>query len=233
MATFEELAARLKSQQAIGRMVGALKAIAAVRWQRVRREYAEAEAYARDARQALADLAAEWPDALPAASEGPVGLVVFTSQRGLVGNFNQLLLAHVQALEGTVIQPDEDPARFSAIRAVYHHFEGFGRSRVVDRRVYPPESVSPTRDGLLLASPARELAHRLYRECVLAALAMAAAQSRASEHSARLRTLIGAEEQIKRMVEESTRAYHQARQERLTRELIEISRPPKPRRHVP
>jgi F0F1-type ATP synthase gamma subunit len=62
---------------------------------------------------------------------------------------------------------------------------------------------------------------------------MALSQSRASEQSARLRTLSGAEEEMKKLVEEATLAYHLARQERITQDLLELTPPARRRKRSP
>lgn len=273
MPTVEDYQRQLGTYGALQHLLGSMKVVAAVRWQQVRRDFAEAEAYARGIREALALIGSPAPCEPGHAPTGAPGIVLITSDEGLVGGFNQPLFDRLKAVcresGGTAevvalgergrqflhregirtlyergrLRPKEGEGvdlldvcetliaamadgRIRDVTVLYNHFHGFSQYEPVMRRVFPLDVPPPDdTDDRLLGTPPDQIRRHLLLEGLRADLYMALRQSMASEQSARLRTITGASDRLQAMVEETTRTYHQARQERITEELIELTAP--------
>lgn len=260
MQSLEALRARRQSYQGIFQILSSMKVITAIRWQKVRQDYQEATVYSEGIRQRLETLLVE-PLPPPA---GPLGLILMSSDEGLVGSFNEPLFAmlrqrgkerplRVAAMgrkgkafltrEGIPALSLEIPpfprypellatcealvdsaarGEIGGVEVLFNCFESFSRHTPVFRRIFPPDVQPKGRENGLGSSPPSLLRY-LFLESLASELFMAARQSMASEQSARLATVSGAEERMKRALELLTQQLHQASQARITEDLIAMT----------
>jgi F-type H+-transporting ATPase subunit gamma len=109
---------------------------------------------------------------------------------------------------------------------IYNYFISFGRYQQRLVRLLPPELTpsDPNRENLpILGSDALELQQFLLFEHLALQLYLGLVESMVSEQSARLQAMDAAKSNIDGRTSELNRAYHIARQEGITEEMIEIS----------
>jgi F-type H+-transporting ATPase subunit gamma len=109
---------------------------------------------------------------------------------------------------------------------IYNYFISFGRYKQRLVRLLPPELTpsDPNRENLpILGSDAQELQQYLLFEHLALQLYLGLVESMVSEQSARLQAMDAAKNNIDGRTSELNRAYHIARQEGITEEMIEIS----------
>ena len=109
---------------------------------------------------------------------------------------------------------------------IYNYFISFGRYRQRLVRLLPPELTpsDPTRENLpILGSDAQELQQYLLVEHLALQLYLGLVESMVSEQSARLQAMDAAKSNIDGRTAELNRAYHIARQEGITEEMLEIA----------
>jgi F-type H+-transporting ATPase subunit gamma len=109
---------------------------------------------------------------------------------------------------------------------VYNAFISFGRYRQRLVRLLPPELTpsEPARENLpILGSDAQELQQYLLFEHLALQLYLGLVESMVSEQSARLQAMDAAKNNIDERTAELNRAYHIARQEGITAEMLEIA----------
>ena len=112
------------------------------------------------------------------------------------------------------------------LHLVYNYFISFGRYRQRLVRLLPPELTpsDPAQEGLpILGSDAQELQKYLLVEHLALQLYLGLVESMVSEQSARLQAMDAAKSNIDERTAELNRAYHIARQESITEEMLEIS----------
>jgi F-type H+-transporting ATPase subunit gamma len=109
---------------------------------------------------------------------------------------------------------------------VYNYFISFGRYKQRLVRLLPPE-VTPSglaeEDLPVLGSDAQELQQYLLFEHLALQLYLGLVESMVSEQSARLQAMDAAKSNIDARTDELNRAYHIARQEGITEEMLEIA----------
>jgi len=112
------------------------------------------------------------------------------------------------------------------LHLVYNYFISFGRYRQRLVRLLPPELTPldvPRAELPLLGSDAQELQQFLLFEHLALQLYLGLVESMVSEQSARLQAMDAAKNNIDERSAELERAYHIARQEGITEEMLEIS----------
>jgi F-type H+-transporting ATPase subunit gamma len=109
---------------------------------------------------------------------------------------------------------------------VYNYFISFGHYQQRLVRLLPPELTpsDPGQENLpILGSDAQELQRYLLVEHLALQLYLGLVESMVSEQSARLQAMDAAKNNIDERTAELNRAYHIARQEGITEEMLEIS----------
>ena len=112
------------------------------------------------------------------------------------------------------------------LHLIYNYFISFGRYRQRLVRLLPPELTpsNPTRENLpILGSDAQKLQQYLLLEHLALQLYLGLVESMVSEQSARLQAMDAAKSNIDERTAELNRAYHIARQEGITEEMLEIA----------
>ena len=116
---------------------------------------------------------------------------------------------------------------FDQLYLIYNAFVAFGRYRRVEIRLLPPELTVPPRAAekpeYLIGGDIAELQRYLLSEHLAMQVHLALVESMVSEQGARLQTMEAALNNIQDRIERLTLEYNVARQENITREVLEIA----------
>jgi len=145
----------------------------------------------------------------------------------MLGFFDRLAYTHAQELAGPLMQAylaDE----VDEVHLIYNEFRSVAVQRVKRERLLPIEAEGGGQDG---AAPAGDYIFEPSPEKILAALLprhvttqiyRALMESVAGEHGARMTAMESATKNAKEMIDVLTIQYNKARQERITKELLDI-----------
>jgi F-type H+-transporting ATPase subunit gamma len=144
----------------------------------------------------------------------------------MLGFFDRLAYGHAQELAGQLMT-DYLGGQTDEVYLIYNEFRSVAVQRVVRQQLLPIESEQsaagsgPTTDYIYEPSPEAILASLLPRH-VTTQVYRALMESVAGEHGARMTAMEAATKNAKDMIGVLTIQYNKARQERITKELLDI-----------
>ena len=144
----------------------------------------------------------------------------------MLGFFDRLAYSHAQELAGQLMT-DYLGGETDEVYLIYNEFRSVAVQRVVRQQLLPIESdpsaagTGPTTDYIYEPSPEAILASLLPRH-VTTQVYRALMESVAGEHGARMTAMEAATKNAKDMIGVLTIQYNKARQERITKELLDI-----------
>ena len=150
----------------------------------------------------------------------------FTVKSEMLGIFDRLAYSHAQELAGQLMQSylsDE----VDEVHLMYNEFRSVAVQRVTRGQLLPieagvaPEGAAPGTDYIYEPSPDAILASLLPRH-VTTQVFRALMESVAGEYGARMTAMEAATKNAKEMIDVLTIQYNKARQERITKELLDI-----------
>jgi F-type H+-transporting ATPase subunit gamma len=149
----------------------------------------------------------------------------FTIKSEMVGFFDHLAYAHAQELSTGLIASYAE-GEVDEVQLIYNEFRSVAVQRVVRAQLLPIEpgeggAGAPTVDYLYEPSPDALLAALLPKH-VTTQVYRALMESLAGEYGARMTAMDAATKNAQEMVELLTIQYNKARQERITKELLDI-----------
>jgi F-type H+-transporting ATPase subunit gamma len=149
----------------------------------------------------------------------------FTVKSEMVGFFDRLAYAHAQELATRLIEP-YTAREVDEVHLSYNEFRSVTVQRVVRVQLLPIESAPasaevPSADYLYEPSPGAILAALLPKH-VTTQVYRALMESLAGEYGARMTAMDAATKNAQEMIELLTIQYNKARQERITKELLDI-----------
>jgi F-type H+-transporting ATPase subunit gamma len=149
----------------------------------------------------------------------------FAIKSELVGFFDRLAYAHAQELGAGLVEAYTTGA-VDEVHLIYNEFRSVTVQRVVQVRLLPIESApasadatgvdylyEPSPDAILAALLPKHVTTQVYRALM---------ESVAGEYGARMTAMDAATKNAEEMVELLTVQYNKARQERITKELLDI-----------
>jgi len=135
--------------------------------------------------------------------------------------------ARAQALAEWALDAYET-GRIDGLQVLYNRYHSAVAYEPVTRRLIPPlvavgppggEAWPPT----IVETDAAQLQALVMTQLITVGLYLAVIESAASEQAARFRVMDGASQNSQRLIEELTLEYHQARQEAITREMLDLA----------
>ena len=149
----------------------------------------------------------------------------FTIKAEMVGFFDRLAYAHAQELSTGIIEAYAG-GEVDEVRLIYNEFRSVAVQRVVRVQLLPIEAETaaaenPAADYLYEPSPDAILAALLPKH-VTTQVYRALMESLAGEYGARMTAMEAATKNAQEMIELLTIQYNKARQERITKELLDI-----------
>jgi F-type H+-transporting ATPase subunit gamma len=151
----------------------------------------------------------------------------WTVKSEMLGFFDQLAYAHAQELAGQLIASYLDE-EVDEVHLMYNEFRSVAVQRVTRQQLLPIEAVAHAGDGagaptdyIYEPSPEAILAALLPRH-VITQVFRALMESVAGEHGARMTAMESATKNAKEMIDLLSIQYNKARQERITKELLDI-----------
>jgi len=144
----------------------------------------------------------------------------------MLGFFDRLAYSHAQELAGQLMT-DYLGGETDEVYLIYNEFRSVAVQRVIRQQLLPIESEpsaagsGPTTDYIYEPSPEAILASLLPRH-VTTQVYRALMESVAGEHGARMTAMEAATKNAKDMIGVLTIQYNKARQERITKELLDI-----------
>ncbi len=149
----------------------------------------------------------------------------FTVKSAKVGFFDQLAYAHAQELAPGLVEPFIS-GEADEVHLIYNEFRSVAVQRVVRVQLLPIESApvsadaavvdylyEPSPDAILAALLPKHVTTQVYRALM---------ESLAAEYGARMTAMDAATRNAQEMVDLLTIQYNKARQERITKELLDI-----------
>jgi F-type H+-transporting ATPase subunit gamma len=149
----------------------------------------------------------------------------FTIKSEMVGFFDRLAYAHARELAGGIIEAYRE-GEGDEVHLIYNEFRSVAVQRVVRVQLLPIEPAeapegAPTGEYLYEPSPDAILAALLPKH-VTTQVYRALMESLAAEYGARMTAMDAATKNAQEMIEVLTIQYNKARQERITKELLDI-----------
>ena len=149
----------------------------------------------------------------------------FTIRSEMVGFFDRLAYAHAQELAAGLIE-SYTAGEADEVHLIYNEFRSVAVQRVVRVQLLPIESATPPAEAAIVEylyepSPDAILAALLPKH-VTTQVYRALMESLAAEYGARMTAMDAATTNAQEMVELLTIQYNKARQERITKELLDI-----------
>jgi len=149
----------------------------------------------------------------------------FTIKSAMVGFFDRLAYAHAQELAAGLVEPFIS-GEVDGVHLIYNEFRSVAVQRVVRVQLLPIESApasadAPVVDYLYEPSPDAILAALLPKH-VTTQVYRALMESLAAEYGARMTAMDAATRNAQEMIALLTIQYNKARQERITKELLDI-----------
>lgn len=149
----------------------------------------------------------------------------FTIKSEMVGFFDRLAYAHARELAGGIIEAYRE-GEVDEVHLIYNEFRSVAVQRVVRVQLLPIEPAeapegAPTGEYLYEPSPDAILAALLPKH-VTTQVYRALMESLAAEYGARMTAMDAATKNAQEMIEVLTIQYNKARQERITKELLDI-----------
>ena len=150
----------------------------------------------------------------------------WTVKSAMLGFFDRLAYAHAQELAGQLMQ-DYLGEEADEVHLLYNEFRSVAVQRVKREQLLPIEAEvaadgqTPAGDYIYEPSPEAILAALLPRH-VTTQVYRALMESVAGEHGARMTAMESATKNAKEMIDVLTIQYNKARQERITKELLDI-----------
>jgi F-type H+-transporting ATPase subunit gamma len=151
----------------------------------------------------------------------------WTVKSEMLGFFDRLAYAHAQELAGGLMQ-DYLAGDTDEVHLIYNEFRSVAVQRVrralllpIEPEAVPAGAAAPGGDYLYEPSPGAILAALLPRH-VATQVYRALMESVAGEHGARMTAMEAATKNAKEMIDVLTIQYNKARQERITKELLDI-----------
>ena len=150
----------------------------------------------------------------------------FTVKTEMLGFFDRLAYSHAQELAGGLIQ-DYLAEEVDEVHLMYNEFRSVAVQRPVRHQILPVEAA----DGEGDAGPQEEYLYEPGPEAILASLLprhvttqvyRALMESIAGEYGARMTAMEAASKNAREMINLLTIQYNKARQERITKELLDI-----------
>jgi F-type H+-transporting ATPase subunit gamma len=150
----------------------------------------------------------------------------FTVKSEMLGFFDRLAYSHAQELAGELMQ-DYLAEEVDEVHLMYNEFRSVAVQRPVRQQLLPIEAESEGGD----AGPQEEYLYEPGPEAILASLLprhvtvqvyRALMESAAGEYGARMTAMEAASKNAREMINLLTIQYNKARQERITRELLDI-----------
>jgi F-type H+-transporting ATPase subunit gamma len=151
----------------------------------------------------------------------------WTVKSEMLGFFDRLVYSHAQELAGQLMQ-DYLTGEVDEVHLLYNEFRSVAVQRVRRERLLPIESApaagegpitggdyiyEPSAEGILAALLPRHVTTQVYRALM---------ESVAGEYGARMTAMEAATKNAKEMIGVLTIQYNKARQERITKELLDI-----------
>ncbi len=149
----------------------------------------------------------------------------WTVKSAMVGFFDRLAYAHAAELSGKLIE-SYLAEETDEIHLIYNEFRSVAVQRVVRQQLLPITSAAvpadaavvdylyePSADSILAALLPRHVTIQVYRALM---------ESLAAEYGARMTAMEAATQNAEEMIELLTIQYNKARQERITKELLDI-----------
>jgi F-type H+-transporting ATPase subunit gamma len=151
----------------------------------------------------------------------------WTVKSEMLGFFDRLAYSHAQELAGQLMQ-DYLTGEVDEVHLLYNEFRSVAVQRVRREQLLPIESApaasegpatggdylyEPSVEGILAALLPRHVTTQVYRALM---------ESVAGEYGARMTAMESASKNAKEMIEVLTIQYNKARQERITKELLDI-----------
>ncbi len=149
----------------------------------------------------------------------------FTSKSEMVSFFDRLAYAHAQELAAGLVESYVSE-EVDEVHLIYNEFRSVAVQRVVRVQLLPIESApvpaeavvvdylyEPSADAILAALLPKHVTTQVYRALM---------ESLAAEYGARMTAMDAATKNAQEMVDLLTVQYNKARQERITRELLDI-----------
>ena len=149
----------------------------------------------------------------------------FTVKSAMVGFFDRLAYAHAQELAAGLVEAYA-AGEVDEVYLIYNQFRSVAVQRVVRVRLLPVESgeapagapvvdylYEPSPDAILAALLPKHVTTQVYRALL---------ESLAAEYGARMTAMDAATKNAQEMIELLTIQYNKARQERITKELLDI-----------
>jgi F-type H+-transporting ATPase subunit gamma len=150
----------------------------------------------------------------------------WTVKSEMMGFFDRLAYSHAQELAGDLMRSYLDE-EVDEVRLIYNEFRSVAVQRVKHEQLLPLEADAVTRaeaagtDYIYEPSPEAILASLLPRH-VTTQVYRALMESVAGEYGARMTAMEAATKNAKEMIDVLTIQYNKARQERITKELLDI-----------
>jgi len=151
-------------------------------------------------------------------------------KRAMLGIFDRLAYAHAQELAGELMR-DYLAGEVDRVHLLYNEFRSVAVQRVRREQLLPIEAEGGEGGAGPAAAAAGEYLYEPSPEAILAALLprhvttqvyRALMESVAAEHGARMTAMEAATRNAKEMIDLLTIQYNKARQERITKELLDI-----------
>jgi len=149
----------------------------------------------------------------------------FTIKSEMIGFFDRLAYAHARELSTRLIEAYAS-GEVDEVHLIYNEFRSVAVQRVVRVQLLPVESAEaspeapvvdylyePSPDGILAALLPKHVTTQVYRALM---------ESLAAEYGARMTAMDAATKNAQEMIELLTIQYNKARQERITKELLDI-----------
>ncbi len=149
----------------------------------------------------------------------------FTIKSAMVGFFDRLAYAHAQELAPGLVEPFIS-GEVDEVHLIYNEFRSVAVQRVVRVQLLPIESApasadaavadylyEPSSDAILAALLPKHVTTQVYRALM---------ESLAAEYGARMTAMDAATRNAQEMIDLLTIQYNKARQERITKELLDI-----------
>src|SRR3989337_815204 len=229
MATLRDSQRRIRSVQSTQKITKAMKLVAASKFRRAQERILAARPYATKM------------DALmgrPAEASVTLGVVgkkardfsrrrQFTVKTEMLGFFDRLAYSHARELAGGLMQ-DYLAEEVDEVHLMYNEFRSVAVQRPVRQQLLPIEAEDGGGDG---AGPQEEYLYEPGPEAILDSLLprhvttqvfRALMESVAGEYGARMTAMESATKNAREMINLLTIQYNKARQERITKELLDI-----------